>query len=92
MTNTTNTFEILDDLELPTAKRAGGTRSRGPFATAVGKLDVGQGFVFMDAREIKKLYPTIAPKRYFGRKFTIRILETEANEAGEFKYGLKRTA
>lgn len=95
--NATVQFQIEDDLELPEVKRAGGVRGKGPFASAVDSLNVGQGFRFADKRELKKLYPTFAPKKFDGKKFTVRFMG-EKNEAGEqvagedgsFAYAVKR--
>jgi hypothetical protein len=81
-------FEIISNIDLPETRR---TRSRGEFATAVDSLEVGQGFYFSDKRPTKALYPTVAPKKFGGKKFAIRLVE-EAGEDGLNKYAVKRTA
>lgn len=82
-------FEIISDIALPEVTR---TRTRGEFATAVDSLEVGQGFYFTDKREIKALYPSVSPKKFNSKKFSLRLVEAAAEAGGEHKYGVKRTA
>lgn len=82
-------FEIISDIALPEVTR---TRTRGEFATAVDALEVNQGFYFTDKRQVKALYPSVSPKKFSGKKFTIRLVESAAEEGGENKYAVKRTA
>jgi len=84
------TFDIIDNIEVP-ATAVVRHRERGPFATAVNGLTVGQGFVFDDARLLKKVYPSVAPKRFpadtegYSKKFKIW-------QVSEGKVGVKRLA
>ena len=80
-------FEIISNIDLPETRR---TRSRGEFATAVDQLEVDQGFYFTDKRPVKALYPTVAPKKFDGKKFAIRFIEE--GEDGLNKYAVKRVA
>lgn len=84
------TYEIVDDIALPESARR--TRSRGPFATALDKLEVGQGFYFEDKRNLVSLYPAVSPKKFGGKKFKLG-LEKAAEQEGELnKFAVKRVA
>jgi hypothetical protein len=81
-------FEIISDIAVPEVTR---TRTRGEFASAVDALEVGQGFYFTDKRELKKLYPTVSPKKFNQKKFKLWVAEAAA-EGAESKFGVKRVA
>lgn len=82
------TYEIIDNIEVPVTAVTR-TRARGEFATALDKLDIGQGFVFSDKRELKKLYPSVAPTKFpsdvegLNKKFKLW-------QVSEGKFGVKR--
>lgn len=81
-------FEVIDNIEVPVVaiRRQ---RQRGPFAVALDGLQIGQGFVFDDLRPLKKIYPSVAPKRFpsgtegLNKKFKIW-------QVSEGKVGVKR--
>lgn len=83
-------FQIIDNIEVPVIASTR-NRTRGPLATALDSLEVGQGFVFDDARPLKTVYPSVSPKRFpaveagFNKKFKIW-------QAEEGKVGVKRLA
>lgn len=82
------TFHIIDDIEVPAAANTR-VRPRGPFATALDSLQVGQGFIYQDNRALKQVYPAIAPKKFpsdtpsMSKKFKIWSVS-------EGKIGVKR--
>lgn len=81
------TYEIIDNIEVP-ASAVSRNRARGPFGAAVDKLEVGQGFVFDDARELRKIYPALSPSKFpsdegMTKKFKVW-------QPSEGKVGLKR--
>lgn len=84
------TFNIINDIEVPATANTR-VRPRGAFAAALDSLEVGQGFVYQETRDLKKIYPSIAPKKFpsdaegMTKKFKIWV-------AGEGQVGVKRLA
>lgn len=84
------TFNIIDNIEVPATANTR-VRPRGPFATALDSLQVGQGFVYAEKRALKQIYPSIAPKKFpsdvegMTKKFKIW-------QAAEGQVGVKRLA
>ncbi len=72
-------FQVIANIEVPKTEA---TRARGPFATAVDSLEVGSGFHFSDTRDLKKLYPTVSPKKFGGKKFKLWV-QTPAGTADD---------
>lgn len=81
-------FQIIDDIEVP-ATAITRTRTRGAFATALDGLEVGQGFVFADARPLKACYPSVAPKR-FPTHDGMGLKKFKIWQAAEGQVGVKR--
>ena len=81
------TYEIIDNIEVPVTAVTR-TRARGEFATALDKLDIGQGFVFSDKRELKKLYPSVAPTKFPSADGLLKKFKLW--QVSEGKFGVKR--
>lgn len=79
-------FDIIDNIEIP-ATVAARTRSKGEFATALDKLEIGQGFIFSSTGALKAQYPKVAPKKFPGKKFKVWAVDGQ-----EDKFGVKRVA
>lgn len=77
-------FVIVDDIEVPAIIMTR-NRAKGAFATAVDSLEVGQGFIFDSPRPLKKLYPSVSPKRFGGKHFKLWAVVGQ-----EGRYGVKR--
>jgi len=56
-------FQIIDNIEMPVTAVTR-NRPRGEFSLALDALEVGQGFVYEEARDLKQVYPAIAPKKF----------------------------
>lgn len=56
-------YEIIDNIEIP-QEAVARNRQRSEFSQAVDSLEVGQGFRFPDSRELKNIYPSVAPKKF----------------------------
>lgn len=84
------TFQVIDNIEVPAAAVRARSKARSPLTVALDGLNVGQGFVFDDARELKKLYATVAPAKFpagpgINKKFQLW-------QDSEGKIGVKRLA
>ena len=88
-------FVIVKNISMPvtTATR---NRSRGDFATALDSLEVDDGFEFPSASSLKHMYPRVAPKKFEGKSFQVKLLtaaedrEDEGAVAGENMFIVKR--
>lgn len=82
-------FNIIKNITMPvtTATR---NRSRGEFASALDSLEVGDGFEFPSTSGLKHMYPRVAPKKFGGKSFQVKLLTPAETEGGENMFIVKR--
>ena len=83
-------FTIVKNIAMPetTATR---NRSRGEFASTLDQLEVGDGFEFPSTSSLKHMYPRVAPKKFGGKSFQVKLLTVADEEGGENMFVVKRT-
>ena len=79
-------FNIVDNITIPASSNTR-NRARGDFATAIDKLEVGQGFIYQSEGTLKAQYPRVAPKKFSGRKYKLWAVE-----GAEGTHGVARLA
>lgn len=75
-------FNIVKNITMPVTV-ATRNRSRGDFASALDSLDVGDGFEFPSASSLKHMYPRVAPKKFEGKSFQVKLLTAAEDRTDE---------
>ena len=79
-------FAIIDNITIPASSNTR-NRARGDFATAIDKLEVGQGFIYQSEGTLKAQYPRVAPKKFNSKRFKLWAVD-----GAEGTYGVARLA
>jgi len=82
-------FNIIKNIVMPETTTTR-NRSRGEFASALDSLEVGDGFEFPSTSSLKHMYPRVAPKKFEGKSFQVKLLTAADEEGGENMFIVKR--